>query len=62
VLGRGGKECDRERGRIRVCHGLNTGREERRGSGKVPAAVTCHSRPAAVSDLGGKKGGETEKE
>jgi hypothetical protein len=42
--------------------GLNTSREERRRCGKAPEVVTCHSWLAAVSDLGGKKGGETEKE
>jgi hypothetical protein len=57
-----GKECESESGRMSMSHRLNTGREERRRRGKAPTAVTCHSWPAAVSKLGGKKGGETEKE
>jgi hypothetical protein len=57
VLGRGENECASERGKTRVLPGLNTGREEGRGRGKAPTALTCHSWPAVVPDLGGKKGG-----
>jgi hypothetical protein len=46
---------------MRVLLGLNIDRDEGRGSGKALAVVTCHSWPAAVPDLGGKRG-ETEKE